>query len=237
MVFNLMDMRQSCWHFHQNWSVWPLDAPQVACSLSSMFDDCWRRTGRRKQTSCPAGFATCKNHVESPCTVTRASHGGTTLRGTRLAPAGSTWLPSPCARLSTGWRKGPPTYDVKRGWGGTQKAEVACFEPGFRVKEGLSWIIFRAITLRKTRNLALPWLESPLCDTGGRGYKNSNIQLTSYVDGPKEYGDSVPIVITENGVSDHIGNLDDMHRIYFFKHYLNQLLKGNVLYIFLTKRF
>ena len=42
----------------------------------------------------------------------------------------------------------------------------------------------------------------------------------------KEYGESVPIVITENGVSDRIGNLDDMQRIYFYKHYLNQLLKG-----------
>ena len=55
---------------------------------------------------------------------------------------------------------------------------------------------------------------------------------TSYAYGLKEYGDSVPIVITENGVSDHIGNLDDMHRIYFFKHYLNQLLKGNVIYLY-----
>ena len=48
----------------------------------------------------------------------------------------------------------------------------------------------------------------------------------------KEYGDTVPIVITENGVSDRIGNLDDLHRIYFFKHYLNQLLKGNVIYLY-----
>ena len=44
----------------------------------------------------------------------------------------------------------------------------------------------------------------------------------------REYGDTVPIVITENGVSDRIGNLDDMHRIYFYKHYLNQLLKGSL---------
>ena len=44
----------------------------------------------------------------------------------------------------------------------------------------------------------------------------------------EEYGAAVPIVITENGVSDRIGNLDDMHRIYFYKHYLNQLLKGNM---------
>ena len=36
----------------------------------------------------------------------------------------------------------------------------------------------------------------------------------------------LPIIISENGVSDRIGNLDDMQRIYFYKHYLNQLLKG-----------
>ena len=42
----------------------------------------------------------------------------------------------------------------------------------------------------------------------------------------KEYGAEIPIYITENGVSDRIGNLDDMHREYYFKHYINQLLKG-----------
>ena len=26
----------------------------------------------------------------------------------------------------------------------------------------------------------------------------------------------------QNGVSDNQGNLDDLHRIYYFKHYLNQ---------------
>ena len=41
----------------------------------------------------------------------------------------------------------------------------------------------------------------------------------------REYGD-IPIVITENGFSDKQGNLDDMHRIYYLKHYINQLLKG-----------
>ena len=42
-----------------------------------------------------------------------------------------------------------------------------------------------------------------------------------------EYGD-IPIIITENGFSDKQGNLDDMHRIYYLKHYINQLLKGNI---------
>ena len=40
------------------------------------------------------------------------------------------------------------------------------------------------------------------------------------------YGPNLAIYITENGVSDYHGNLDDLHRIYYFKHYINQLLKG-----------
>ncbi len=34
------------------------------------------------------------------------------------------------------------------------------------------------------------------------------------------------ILITENGVSDRLGHIDDLHRIYYFKHYINQILKG-----------
>ena len=45
----------------------------------------------------------------------------------------------------------------------------------------------------------------------------------------KEYGAEVPIYITENGLSDRIGNLDDMHREYYYKHYINQLLKGRIM--------
>jgi lactase-phlorizin hydrolase len=39
--------------------------------------------------------------------------------------------------------------------------------------------------------------------------------------------DNQPIYITENGFSDHAGNLDDLPRIYYYKHYINNLLKGN----------
>ena len=41
------------------------------------------------------------------------------------------------------------------------------------------------------------------------------------------YG-SIPIYITENGFSDHLGNTDDVHRVYYLKHYINQLLKGKI---------
>ena len=41
------------------------------------------------------------------------------------------------------------------------------------------------------------------------------------------YG-SIPIYITENGFSDHLGNTDDVQRVYYLKHYINQLLKGKI---------
>jgi lactase-phlorizin hydrolase len=40
------------------------------------------------------------------------------------------------------------------------------------------------------------------------------------------YRSDLDIYITENGFSDFLGNLDDQHRIYYYKHNLNQLLKG-----------
>lgn len=36
----------------------------------------------------------------------------------------------------------------------------------------------------------------------------------------------MPIYVTENGFSDFIGNTDDLQRIYYYKHYINQLLKA-----------
>ena len=36
----------------------------------------------------------------------------------------------------------------------------------------------------------------------------------------------MPIYVTENGFSDYVGNIDDLQRIYYYKHYINQLLKA-----------
>jgi len=41
----------------------------------------------------------------------------------------------------------------------------------------------------------------------------------------KEYGD-YPIYVTENGFSDKQGNLDDLQRLYYYKHYINQMLRA-----------
>ena len=32
-----------------------------------------------------------------------------------------------------------------------------------------------------------------------------------------------PIIVTENGFSDFLGNLDDLQRVYYYKHYINQM--------------
>ena len=34
------------------------------------------------------------------------------------------------------------------------------------------------------------------------------------------------ILITENGISDRNGSLTDAHRIYYYRHYINNVLKG-----------
>ena len=34
------------------------------------------------------------------------------------------------------------------------------------------------------------------------------------------------IIITENGISDSAGNTDDLTRVYYYKHYINSMLKG-----------
>merc|ERR1711892_1544855 len=35
-----------------------------------------------------------------------------------------------------------------------------------------------------------------------------------------------PVIVTENGVSDNLGNIDDLSRIYYYKHYINNVLKA-----------
>ena len=40
----------------------------------------------------------------------------------------------------------------------------------------------------------------------------------------EEYG-NVDMYVTENGFSDFLGNTDDLMRIYYYKHYINELLK------------
>ena len=40
------------------------------------------------------------------------------------------------------------------------------------------------------------------------------------------FGSNIEMIVTENGTSDNLGNLDDLHRVYVIKHYLNNVLQG-----------
>jgi lactase-phlorizin hydrolase len=51
-------------------------------------------------------------------------------------------------------------------------------------------------------------------------------QLMNWI---KDEYNNVPVYITENGFSDKAGNTDDLGRIYYYKHYINFLLKGEHL--------
>jgi lactase-phlorizin hydrolase len=49
----------------------------------------------------------------------------------------------------------------------------------------------------------------------------------------KEYGD-VPIYITENGLSDNNGTIEDYHRVNYLNNYINEVLKGRYTFILIT---
>jgi len=53
--------------------------------------------------------------------------------------------------------------------------------------------------------------------------------LRSIMNWIKEHYPDIAVYVTENGFSDRLGNLDDLQRIYYYKHYLNQLLKATIV--------
>jgi beta-glucosidase/6-phospho-beta-glucosidase/beta-galactosidase len=77
--------------------------------------------------------------------------------------------------------------------------DVACYQDKTWYPSGSSWLYVTPFGLRKIMN----WVKN-------------------------EYGVSIPVYITENGFSDKQGNLDDQHRTYYYKHYINQLLKATI---------
>ena len=45
----------------------------------------------------------------------------------------------------------------------------------------------------------------------------------------KDRYNNVPVYVTENGVSDRNGSLVDIHRIDYYRAYINEVLKGRIL--------
>ena len=50
-------------------------------------------------------------------------------------------------------------------------------------------------------------------------------QLLAWVS--REFGNP-PVIVTENGVCDRLGNIDDMERVYYYKHYVNQVIQREI---------
>lgn len=44
----------------------------------------------------------------------------------------------------------------------------------------------------------------------------------------KIHYNNVPVYVTENGVSDTNGSLTDLHRIHYYRTYINEMLKGKI---------
>ena len=77
----------------------------------------------------------------------------------------------------------------------------------------------------RTSSIILDYIHCLHCRGGTPGLTVSPFTLRSMMSWAKvEYNDP-EIYVTENGFSDRLGNLDDLHRIYYYKHYLNQLLR------------
>ena len=55
-------------------------------------------------------------------------------------------------------------------------------------------------------------------------------QLLAWVS--REFGNP-PVIVTENGVCDRLGNIDDMERVYYYKHYVNQVIQREIRPLFL----
>ncbi len=62
--------------------------------------------------------------------------------------------------------------------------------------------------------------------TGSDWLKFAPFGMRKVLNWIKNNYNNVPVYITENGVSDHNGTVDDDHRIRFLRHYINEVLKG-----------
>ena len=49
----------------------------------------------------------------------------------------------------------------------------------------------------------------------------------------RQYGADVPIYITENGMSDRNGTLEDGHRVNYYRGYINELMKGAEKFLYM----
>lgn len=88
-----------------------------------------------------------------------------------------------------------------------------------------AWLIYNSISRHTGVISDRSWLES-----GSNWLRITPFGIRRLLRFLKEEYGNPPIYITENGVSEHSSGgqgLNDYHRSYYYKHYINQALKGN----------
>ncbi|CAG0891180.1 unnamed protein product [Cyprideis torosa] len=71
-----------------------------------------------------------------------------------------------------------------------------------------------------------PYHDDSWYGSGASWLKVTPFSLRMMLNWIKDNYDNIPVYITENGFSDRAGNLDDMLRVYYYKHYINNVLKA-----------
>ena len=71
---------------------------------------------------------------------------------------------------------------------------------------------------------------SDLCDSSGSEWlRMVPWGLRKLLNFIKDRYGNPPVIITENGVSDRNSSMQDDHRVNFYRHYINNALKGKVI--------
>ena len=68
-----------------------------------------------------------------------------------------------------------------------------------------------------------------LVDRSGSGWlKVTPFGLRKTLNWIKHHYNNIDVYVTENGVSDKNGTLDDVHRVNFYRSYIDEMLKGTL---------
>jgi len=67
------------------------------------------------------------------------------------------------------------------------------------------------------------------CSSGSSWLKVTPFGFRRLLNYFKDTFNNVPVYVTENGITDNNGTVNDGHRISYYSQYINELMKGNVL--------
>ena len=90
------------------------------------------------------------------------------------------------------------------------------------------WISPLAISYHKTREPKWNYIILCLQRSGSSWLKVTPFAMRKQLNWIKDRYNNVSVYVTENGVSDRNGSLVDIHRINYYRAYINEVLKGRI---------